>query len=164
MVLIKLDFERKRFGNHYFCSISISIEIGFDRARFRSSPIPIYHDFHLGHKSMLRLCFSESVRKMMQNGGRIVAIGAIFVLFPNFWNFIIILTEFGCKFVCSSFIFDGFYCSGYLALEIASGQLFFTLNHPGFLITGSGYRMLVEVLGVDATFFTPLPSHMGHCL
>ena len=39
------------------------------------------------------------------------------------------------------FIFVGFNSSGYLAPTIAPGQLFFTLNLPGFLINGRGYSM-----------------------
>ena len=43
------------------------------------------------------------------------------------------------------FIFDGFYYSGYLALKIAPGQLFFKLKHHGFLITCSGYDFFYNV-------------------
>ena len=44
-------------------------------------------------------------------------------------------------------IFDGFNYSGHLALKIASGQLFFTLNDPGLSITRQGYYQ-VRRLGV----------------
>ena len=38
------------------------------------------------HKFRLKVCFSESARKMMQNGGRVVAIGSIFDILIYFCN------------------------------------------------------------------------------
>ena len=91
----------KYFLGFYFVrtrSQSMPIEVDFDRTRLRSNST--WFDFDFGHarsryiticrlsyKSMVRLCFSESARKMMQNGGIIVANGWIFVLIIDFFIF-----------------------------------------------------------------------------
>ena len=101
-ILIIGDFDRSRCR-----SKSISIEVDIDRSRCRSKSMSIDIDVDIKrfHKFRLKVCFSESARKMMQNGGRVVAIGPIFVVVFNFWSLPIILREFGCKFVCDTFIY-----------------------------------------------------------
>ena len=59
-----------------------------------------------------------------------------FLIFEIWWLF---LGNLGVSLSATHlFIFDGFYCSAYLAPKIAPRQLFFTLNPPGLLITGRG--------------------------
>ena len=77
---------------------------------------------------------------MMQNGGRVVAIGPIFVVVLNFEVCQLFSRNLGVNLSATHlFIFGGFHCTGYLAPKIASGQLLFTLTPPGLLINGCVY-------------------------
>jgi len=52
--------------------------------RAKTMSIIVDVDITQFHKFKLKVCFSESARKMMQNGGRVVAIGPIFVVVLKF--------------------------------------------------------------------------------
>ena len=71
---------------YYYSSVFISIEVDVDRRRPRSKTTSIEVDVDITrfHKFELKVCFSESARKMMRNGGRVVVIGSIFVAVFNF--------------------------------------------------------------------------------
>ena len=62
------------------------MKVDFDESRSRSKSISMKVDVDITrfHRFRLKVCFSESARKMTQNGGRIVAIGSIFASVLDF--------------------------------------------------------------------------------
>ena len=70
---IKFDESRSRFK-----SIPLKGDVDQSRCRSKSISTKVDADISRFQRFTLKVCFSESARKMMQNGGRVVAIGSIF--------------------------------------------------------------------------------------
>jgi len=78
-VNLSLDF--------FFGSIGIEIDFDWSRSRSYSISVELGLDMLRFYRLLLRLRFSESARKMIQNGGLIVSDWLIFVLIINFLVF-----------------------------------------------------------------------------